>query len=267
MNPPTSSPLPPDLEALVRRVMSVAELRFVDGREEVERELRAHFEDGLAAGVSAADLMKDFGDPTAAGRRIAMSRPRAARHSRRENGRLWMSPNEWMDEVKKAVKGLRRAPGFSFIVVTTLALGVGANTAIFTVLNAVLLAIKLIHGQGSAAFGVTAVVSLAIEVGIRRSGRCAGDGRFLLAAAATFLASFAVWLGSQNDGPLCDPGSWLQGHALWHLGCAASTALLYLYMRSQRSDGRSDGDVPSAIPLRRPQRNYGRNVPLIRGTT
>jgi hypothetical protein len=126
---------------------------------------------------------------------------------------------------------------FSYALVRWRGLGVGAFLASFLLLNAVLLAIKLIHGHGSAAFGVTAVVSLAIELRIRREGRVTGDGRYLAAAAITFVVAFVVWLGSDNDGWLCDPDSWLQGHAFWHLGCAGSTAFLYLYMRSQHDAG------------------------------
>jgi putative ABC transport system permease protein len=55
------------------------------------------------------------------------------------DARSFTWPGHVARDVRLAIRGLRRAPGFTAVAILTLALGMGANTAIFSVIDAVIL--------------------------------------------------------------------------------------------------------------------------------
>ena len=54
------------------------------------------------------------------------------------DARSGASLDAWLQDIKYGARALRRTPGFTIAVVATLALGIGANTTIFTLLDAVM---------------------------------------------------------------------------------------------------------------------------------
>jgi predicted permease len=63
----------------------------------------------------------------------------AAQGSLRKRGGRWTSVADYLRELRLSLRRLRKAPVFSAIVIMTLGVGIGANTAIFSVVNGILL--------------------------------------------------------------------------------------------------------------------------------
>jgi len=113
-------------------------LRLLARREQVESEMddemRFHLEmevqDNLRAGMG----------PGEARRRAVLAfggLERFKERAREERGGRLL--DEWMQDFKLAFRKIVRAPAFALVILVTMGLGIGANTAIFTVVDSILL--------------------------------------------------------------------------------------------------------------------------------
>src|SRR6267378_83308 len=211
-------------------------LRRKKMEEQLEKELRFHLEQHanelIAKGYSPGEARRQA--------RLALGGPEQVKENCRDaRGTRWLE--DFLQDFRYALRMLAMQPGFAAVALLTLALGIGATTVMFTVINGVLLtplpypdAGKLVAVNGHSD-GWNAEIFGEQNVAYLDFLDCARESRSMTMAAALF-----------NGGTVSEPGE------PEYVDLREISSGLFFVLRVPIAQGRSflpEEDRPGAMPV------------------
>ena len=222
------------LERLIGGITALFSRRRLE--QELDEELRAYLETSIEEKVRAGMPREE----AVRAARIEAGSLEAAKDYTRDVGWETRLEGVWRD-VGYAARTLRRSPSFTAVAVLTLALGIGANTAIFSAVNAIMLR-QLPVERPEEMVSLAAVYKNGVDPVFSYAAyrRIAADGApFVDAIAASTLRREAITV----DGPPEPVGlKWVSGNYFSTLGVAAAVGRTLL-----ASDDPSPPGAPVAV--------------------